>query len=124
MLPAECEERTMKFMLMLYADMKAGAEVPPDQMAAWMEKMGAYADALKKANAFVATARLAFPWEATTVHVENGEMKVHDGPYADTREQLGGYYFIEAPNMAEAQKWAAKCPAATWGSVEVRPIAG
>ncbi|MHB1104265.1 MAG: YciI family protein [Devosia sp.] len=53
--------------------------------------------------------------------MEGGEIKVHDGPYADTREQFGGYYIIEAPDMDAALKWAARCPAAQWGPIEVRP---
>lgn len=53
---------------------------------------------------------------------EGGELAVHDGPYADTREQLGGFYVIEAKDMDEAVEWARKCPASQWGSVEVRQI--
>lgn len=52
---------------------------------------------------------------------EGGEIKAHDGPYAETREQFGGYYIIEAPDMDAALKWAARCPAAQWGPIEVRP---
>ena len=54
---------------------------------------------------------------------EGGELQVHDGPYAETREQLGGYYIIDVANMDEAIKWATRCPAAQWGSIEVRPYA-
>lgn len=130
----------MKYMLMLYADEKAGAEIPPDDMAAAMQSLGAYQAALEKAGAFVATAALQPTWEArtlrmeggeTTRHVgstgnvyyanEGGELKVHDGPYAETREQFGGYYIIEAADMDEALKWAARCPAAQWGPIEIRP---
>ena len=59
--------------------------------------------------------------EATFVN-ESGELKVHDGPYAETREQFGGFYIIEAANMDEALAWAKKCPAAQWGPVEVRAL--
>lgn len=109
-------------------------------MAAAMQQLGAYQAALEKAGAFVATAALQPTWEArtlrmeggeTTRHVgsagnvyyanEGGELKAHDGPYAETREQLGGYYIIEAASMDEALKWAARCPAAQWGPIEVRP---
>ena len=113
----------MKFLLMLFADEKAGSQIPPEKMAGFMDQMYAYQDALTKAGAFVATAGLAPTWDAKTVQVQDGELKVHDGPYAETREQLGGYYMIEAPDMEAALKLAAQCPAATWGHVEVRPYA-
>lgn len=124
----------MKYMLMLYADEKAGAAIPPAEMAKAMEILGAYQAALTKAGAFVATSALTPTWEAKTVRMEGGEvpqdgtftnvggeLRVHDGPYADTREQFGGYYIIDVSNMDEAIKWASRCPAAQWGSVEVRP---
>ena len=76
----------------------------------------------REQGAIVATAPLARTDTACTVHVDRGEMKVQDGPYAETREQLGGYYIIRAENMDEAIKWAARCPAATWGTIEVRQI--
>ena len=112
----------MRYMLMLYADETAGDAIPPDQMRGWMDKMYAYQQTLEKAGAFVDTIGLARSYEATTVSAPNGEMKVTDGPYPDTREQLGGVYIIEAADMAEAQKWAAECPGALWGHIEVRPF--
>lgn len=112
----------MQYMLLLHADEKAGSRIPPADMAKWMEKMHAYKDALDKAGAHIAHGALGLTTEATIVHVENGEMQVHNGPFAETREQLGGYYVIEAPDMKAAQKWAAKCPAATWGHIEIRAI--
>lgn len=130
----------MRYLLLLYADEKAGSEIPPEDMAAAMQTMAAYQDALAKAGAFVATAALAPTWDAKTIRMEGGEavktvgsagnvyfsneggeLKVHDGPYAETREQFGGYFIIEAPNMDAALEWAKKCPAAQWGSIEVRP---
>lgn len=126
----------MKYMLMLYADEKAGAEIPAEDMAKAMQTLYAYQEALTKARAFIATSALAPTWEAKTLRMEGGEvkqrepgqfvneggeLKVHDGPYADTREQFGGYFVIEAADMDEALKWAARCPAAQWGPIEVRP---
>jgi hypothetical protein len=111
----------MKHMLMIYADTRQGMKLPPAEMAGWMEKMGAYQAALAKAGVFVETAALAPFWEARTVHLENGELKVQDGPYAETREQLGGFYIIDVPDMAAAQHWAAQCPGALWGKIEIRP---
>jgi hypothetical protein len=126
----------MKFMLMLYADEKAGAAIPPEQMAKAMETLFAYQAALEKAGAFVATSALMPTWDAKTLTMEGGEvarhpdgsfvntggeLRVHDGPYAETREQLGGYYIIEAPDMDTAIQWARRCPAAQWGPIEIRP---
>ena len=82
----------------------------------------AYGDALRKAGAYVASDRLKNTTDATTVSLVNGKMQVIDGPFADTKEQLGGFYLIEAANLDEAISWAARCPAASHGKVEVRPI--
>ncbi|QUD88650.1 YciI family protein [Phenylobacterium montanum] len=112
----------MRYLLMLYADEKAGLAIPPDAMAGFMSQMYAYREALAKAGAFIETAPLMPTTEACVVKVVDGGISVQDGPYAETREQLGGYYIIEAPDMDAARKWAARCPAATWGSIEVRQI--
>jgi hypothetical protein len=130
----------MRYMLMLFADEKAGSEIPPEDMAFAMQDLAAYQAALEKAGAFVATSALQPSWEARTIrmqggattrretpsgHVyyanEGGELKVHDGPYADTREQFGGYFIIDAPDMEAAIDWAKRCPAAQWGPIEIRP---
>src|SRR5688572_6844406 len=108
----------MKYLLMLYADEKAGAAIPPEQMAGFMGKLQAYQESLEKADAFVATAGLSPTLDAKTIKLDTGELKVHDGPYADTREQFGGYYIIQAPDINRAVELAAQCPAATWGSIE------
>ena len=110
------------YMLLLYADEKAGMAIPEAAMAGWMDKMHAYAQALEKAGAHVAHGALGPTGEATTVKAPNGEMQVHNGPFAETKEQLGGYYMIRAANMEAAQRWAAKCPGALWGSVEIRLV--
>lgn len=111
----------MKYLLMLYADEKAGAKILPADMSRFMDMMYAYEAALTKAGAFVATAPLQPTTTARTIHLDDGELKVHDGPYADTREQFGGYYIIDCPDMDAAIAWAAQCPAATWGKIEIRP---
>jgi len=127
----------MQYMLLLFAEEKQGAKISPEDMAKVMEHMGAYGEALKKAGAFVMTAPLARTHETKTLRMhggeavqtepgkfvnETGELKVHDGPYAETREQLGGFYIIDVPDMATAQKWAAECPGAIWGKIEIRPF--
>lgn len=111
----------MKFLLMLYADEKAGAAIAPEQMAGFMGQMAAYQQTLEKAGAFVATAGLQPTSAAKTIASPDGQLQVHDGPYAETREQFGGYFMIEAPDMDEAIRLAALCPAASWGKIEIRP---
>ena len=124
----------MQYMMLLFADETVGANFTQEDMERAMAVMGAYNQTLRKAGVFVQTAPLFRTDEAKTLRVEGGsinpasfsndggELKVHDGPYADTREQLGGFYIIEARNMDEALEWAGKCPAVQWGSVEVRQI--
>jgi hypothetical protein len=111
-----------KYMLLLYANETAGEAISAEDMAMWMEKMGQYADALRKANALVSTGGLGRTRTARTIHANKDGLQVHNGPYADTQEQLGGYYLIEAPDMNAAQDWAARCPAALWGHVEIREV--
>ncbi len=111
----------MKYLLMLYADEKAGAAIPPEQMAGFMGQMAAYQETLEKAGAFIDTAALQMTGAAKTISSPDGQLQVHDGPYADTREQFGGYFIIEAPDMDEAIRLAALCPAAGWGKIEIRP---
>ncbi len=111
------------YMLLLYADERAGQAIPPADMARWMDKMHAYAAALEKAGALAGHGALGATTDATTVNLSPaGEMQVHNGPFAETKEQLGGYYMIRAQNMAEAQKWAAQCPGAIWGHIEIRQV--
>ena len=111
-----------KYMLLLYANEAAGEAISDEDMAMWMHKMGEYADALRKADALVSNGGLGRSRNARTVHTNKDELQVHNGPYADTQEQLGGYYLIEAASMDDAEKWAAKCPAALWGHVEIREV--
>ena len=117
-------ENTMpNYMLLLHADEKAGMALPPDVMAGWMDKMNAYKDALDKAGAHIAHGALGPSTSATIVNLDQGgEMQVHNGPFAETKEQLGGYYLIRARDRSDAQRWAAKCPGAIWGHIEIREV--
>ncbi len=112
-----------RYMLLLYANETGGQALAPEIMDMWMKKMGEYVDALKKADAFVATGGLRPTAAARTVHANKDGLQVHDGPYADTQEQLGGYFVIAAADMDAAQAWAGRCPAALWGHIEIREIA-
>ncbi len=112
----------MRYMLMLHADETEGKSVAPEDMSRFMGQMYAYQQALEKAGAFIATDALVSSSEASVVRVQGGDVSVLDGPYADVREQFGGYFIIDVTDLDEANKWAARCPAATWGTVEVRRI--
>jgi hypothetical protein len=94
----------------------------PEQKQAQLGKWFAYTEALKAAKSYVAGDALQPTGAATTVRLRNNERMITDGPFAETKEQLGGYYLIEAKDLDEAIKWAAECPGAQNGSIEVRPI--
>jgi hypothetical protein len=112
----------MKYMLMIFSNEKAQASAIDADKQAMMAAYGAYSQALVQAGAMQAGERLQPTSTATTVRVSNGRTEVLDGPYADTKEQLGGYYLIEAKDLDEALSWAARCPGASHGAIEVRPV--
>jgi hypothetical protein len=112
----------MQYLLMIYAKEGEWAQMTPAQQEQGMAAYTAYTEALKKASALVGSNRLQGAATATTVRVQNGKSQVLNGPYADTREQLGGYFLIEAPDLDAALSWAARCPGAGHGIVEVRPL--
>jgi len=107
---------------MIYADEKAYAARPADEQKRNFEAYMAYTEALKKAGAFLGSDRLQPTATATTVRVASGKTQVLNGPYTETKEQLGGYYMIDAPDLDAALAWAARCPGAEHGILEVRPI--
>jgi hypothetical protein len=112
----------MRYMLMIYNDEAALASTPPEKMQQVLAAYGAYTEALKQSGAWLAGDRLRPTQAATTVRMEGAKTNVLDGPYADTKEQLAGFYMIEAADIDAAIDWAARCPAASLGTVEVRPI--
>jgi hypothetical protein len=112
----------MQYLIMIYEDAAAFAKRTSPDAPKLFGAYQAYSDALREAGAFVGGAPLQPPHTATTVRLQNGKRQVQDGPMADTKEQLGGYYLIEAPTLAAALDWGARCPAASYGTVEVRPI--
>ena len=112
----------MQYMLAVYGDERAGENVPREQMTEIINAYMAYGQALRDAKVLVASNRLRPTSSATTVRVADGKTQVLDGPFAETKEQLGGYYLIEVPDLDAALDWAKRCPAARYGTVEVRPI--
>ena len=112
----------MQYMILIYSDEKAWAGMPEAEMhAAFAEYMN-YSVEMGAAKVSLGGASLQPVATATTVRVSNGKTVTTDGPFAETKEQLGGYYIIDVPNLDDAIKWAAKCPGAAHGCVEVRPL--
>src|ERR1700728_168497 len=112
----------MQYMLLIYGDESARAHVSKEQMGQMFAAYGAYTEAMKKAGVFKAGDPLEASSTATTVRASNGKTKVLNGPYAETKEQLGGYYLIDAADLDAALSWAARCPGAQVGAIEVRPV--
>ena len=112
----------MQFLLTLYSNEAGWTNMTPEQQKQGLAAYMAYTEALKKAGAYISGHRLKPVSTANTVRVTDGKSQVLNGPYADTKEQLGGYYLIEAPDQDAAIAWAARCPGAHHGTIEVRPI--
>ncbi|HKT20024.1 MAG TPA: YciI family protein [Stellaceae bacterium] len=112
----------MKYMLMIYGNEAAMAAARQADMQQLLGAYSAYTEALKKAGAFIAGDALERSATATTVRIANGKSQVLNGPYAETKEQLAGYYLIDAPDLDAALAWAARCPGASHGVMEVRPL--
>lgn len=112
----------MKYMLLIYANEAQWPTMSQEQMGQALAAYGAYTEALTAAGIRLASGRLKDTDTATSVRIVNGETKVLDGPYAESKEQLGGYYLIDVPDLDTALSWAARCPGTGYGTVEVRPI--
>jgi hypothetical protein len=112
----------MKYLLMLYADESAGAKVSKEVWEDMMDQFQAWSEAMEQAGVHNTFSPLHPTSAATTVRVPNGKKVITHGPFAETKEQLGGFYAIETKNLDEAIEWAVKCPGAQYGSIEVRPV--
>ena len=112
----------MEYLLLLYSDEKGWGQMTPQQQKDGAAACMAYTQALREANVYVGSNRLRSVSDATTVTNQNGKSRVLDGPYADTKEQLGGYYLIDVPNLDAAISWANRCPGSGHGTIEVRPV--
>jgi Uncharacterized protein conserved in bacteria len=113
----------MQFVLMIYHTPEEFAlrnnEYNDPHLGAWRD----YYKALVEAGVYVSADALEVPDTATTVRLRDGKRRVQDGPYADTKEQLAGFIILELPSVDAALEWAARCPGASIGAVEVRPLA-
>lgn len=112
----------MQYLLLIYNNEVEYDARPQAEVAQTMAEYGTFTQGIIQSGNFKGGERLRPVSSATTVRVRNGKTMTTDGPFAETREQLGGYYMIEAKNLDEATAIAAKIPGARYGSVEVRPI--
>jgi hypothetical protein len=108
----------MRYMMLIHHDEAALAAAPQKEL--WAD-FGAFNQALSTAG-LSGGERLQPSSAATTVRQEDGKTEVLDGPYADTKEQFAGYFFIEAPDLDGAIAWAKRCPSSKYGSIEIRPV--
>ncbi|MEP0321801.1 YciI family protein [Bauldia litoralis] len=112
----------MQFMLMTYVDEAGFTKLTPAEQEAGIAAYRAYTEAIMAAGVASSWGRLQPSEAATTVRAADGKPQVLDGPYADSKEQLGGYYIIDVPDLDAALSWAARCPTTSHGVVEVRPF--
>jgi hypothetical protein len=112
----------MQYLLMIYGDEAAMLKRTEEGGGEIMPAYAAYTEAMSKAGILRGGNRLRPAATASTVRTTNGKTQVLDGPYAETKEQLGGYYLIDVADLDTALSWAAKCPGAGHGTIEVRPI--
>jgi len=112
----------MQYLLALYANEGAFEKMTPEQQQQGYAAYMAYTEALKAAGAHISSNRLRPSTTATTLRTTNGKTQVLDGPFSDSKEQLGGYYLIDVPDLDAALSWAGRCPGAGHGVIEVRAI--
>lgn len=112
----------MQYMLLIYGDQSQWGSMSEEEMGQVMQAYGTFTQELQDSGAMVAGDALQQTDTATTVRVRNDETLTTDGPFAETKEQLGGYYLVDVGSLDEALEWAAKIPGARHGSIEVRPV--
>jgi hypothetical protein len=112
----------MEYLLMIYLKEDAWSKMTQAEQEQGMAAYLAFGEAMTKSGVLKGSNRLRPTSTATTVRVTDGKSLVLDGPYIESKEQLAGYYLIDAPDLDAAISWAAQCPAASHGIVEVRPI--
>lgn len=112
----------MKYLCLIYDNENAWTTMPKEESDAIMGEYFSFTDGIRRSGQYLAGEALQPTQTATTVRVRNGKISTTDGPFAETKEQLGGYYLVEAKDLNEAIQVAAKIPSARFGSIEVRPI--
>ena len=113
---------SVRYLCLIYEDEKKWESMPQEEAGAIFGEYFAFTDGIKQSGQWLGGEALQPTSSATTVRVRNGKISTTDGPFAETKEQLGGYYLINAADLNEAIQVAAKIPGARFGSVEIRPI--
>ncbi|HTC94624.1 MAG TPA: YciI family protein [Terriglobales bacterium] len=113
----------MQFAMLVFESPEAFAARNNDETDPYLGAWRAYHKALVEAGIYLGGNPLQAPETGTTVRLKDGKRRVQDGPFADTKELLGGFFILELPSLDAALDWAARCPAAAGGAVEVRPLA-
>ena len=112
----------MQYMLLIYAQEGGWDDIPADAQEAELAKWWAYSEEMSKAGVMVAGDALQPTATATSLQQRDGQVLVTDGPFAETKEALGGYYLLNVETLDDAIHWAKKCPAVGYGTVELRPV--
>ncbi len=112
----------MKYLLMDYVEEKGWPELSKEDQTRWLGAYKAYMQAMADAGVLEDSKGLQPTTTATTLRIRDGKTQVQDGPFADTKEQLGGFHLIEVDDLDAALAWAARSPTALHGTVEVRPV--
>ena len=112
----------MEYMLLIWRSQEALAALSPDEMSALMGEFDALDAELEQRGVLVSSKALQPASIATTLRVRDGQTLTTDGPFAETKEQLGGYYVVDVPDIGEARDIAAKIPVSRLGSIEIRPV--
>ena len=112
----------MRYLCLIYDDEKTWANMPKDKSDAMMGEYFAFTEGIKQSGHYIGGEALQPVHTATTVRLRNGKVSTTDGPFAETKEQLGGYYLIHAKDLNDAIQVASRIPSARLGSIEVRPI--
>jgi len=112
----------MKYLCLIYSEEKTRAAMPKTDLDSIMREYFQFTEDIKKSGHYLGGEALQSIETATTVRIRNGKISTTDGPFAETKEQLGGFYFIEARDLNDAIQIASRIPSARFGSIEVRPI--
>ena len=112
----------MRYLCLIYDDEKQWESLSKSEQDAGVAEYSAFTEAIKQSGHYLAAEALQPVRTATVVRVRNGKLSTTDGPYVETKEQLGGFYLIDARDLNDAIQVASRIPSARWGSVEVRPI--
>ena len=113
----------MRYTLLLHYPEPTAEELGPEALAEGMRAFRAYAKALEDSGVLASAEVLRQSDVTTTVTLAGGQLVVQDGPFADTKEQLGGIFIIDVPDLDAAIEWASRAPSVSWGHVEIRPTA-